>query len=160
MNIFLFEKLYLFLNHQIENYLKSIRMIRVTKEEFDTFVRHKEPEVFTESVVNNWILSHQETIQKADLGDINDIEKAEVEAFNNEFSSFMKVEVVSTSDDLLTKGLKYDTYYIREKQIEFEKSEGDEIEKSRHGKYLDTPLNRKMGRVGAEFGEVKEIIEE
>ena len=127
-------------------------MIRVTKQDFETFKRHKDPEVFTEATINNWILAHQETILKGDLEEVNDIEKAEIDAFNAEFSSMMKVEVVSQSDDLLSKGLKYETFYIRERQIEFEKAEGDEIQKSKHGRYLDTPLNRKMGRVGAEFG--------
>lgn len=132
-------------------------MIRITKENFDTFLRHKDPEVFPESVVNRWILDHQETILKSDMGDeLNDIEKAEVQAFNDEFSSFIQVEVVKVADDLLTKGLSYERFYIRERQVEFEKAEeGDEIEKSRHGRYLDTAHNRKMGRVGAEFGQAK-----
>ena len=135
-------------------------MIRITQKEWDTFTRHKDAEILNENTVNAWVMAHQETILKADSGELNDIEKAEIDVFNKEFTSFMRVEVVGVNDDLLNKGLKYETFYVREKQIEFEKAEGDEIQKSRHGRYLDTPLNRKMGRVGAEFGEIQKSEEE
>jgi hypothetical protein len=132
-------------------------MIRITKQDFDTFCRRKDPEVFTEKQINSWILSQQELLQKSETDELNDIEKSEVSAFNDEFSSFMKVEVVSTSDDILTKSLKYDTYYVREQQIDWdmEKGDNDELIKSSHGKYKDTAHNRKMGRVGQEFGHAK-----
>ena len=100
-------------------------MIRVSRKEFEDFKRHREPEVFTEKQINNWILSHQDTIQKAELTELDKVEKAEVQRFNDEFSSFMKVEVVGTSADLLTKGLQYDVFYIRESQIDW-----DPIEKA------------------------------
>ena len=103
-------------------------MIRITKQDFDTFKRHKDPEVFTEKQINSWILAHQETLQKAETDELNEIEKAEVNLFNDEFSSFMKVEVVSTSDDILTKALQYDTYYIREQQVEWDMEKGDNDE--------------------------------
>jgi hypothetical protein len=135
-------------------------MIRVTREDFESFKRHNDPEVFTQAQINVWVKGLQDLLVKAEADELNDIEKADVAAFNEEFNSFMQVEVVGTSRDLLTKGLEYERFYVREKQIEWdpiEKSEDNEggtmIEKSRSGKYADTALNRKMGRVGTEFGE-------
>jgi len=131
-------------------------MIRITKQEFDTFKRRKDPEVFTEAQINSWVLAHQETIQKSEVDELNDIEKAEVQAFNDEFSSFMKVEVVGLSDDLLRKGLKYETFYVREQQVEWNneiiKSEDGKDETIVKGVYKDTHQNRKAGRVGSQYG--------
>ena len=135
-------------------------MIRITKQEFDTFKRRKNPEVFTEKQINSWILAHQETLQKSEADELNDIEKAEVQAFNDEFASFMKVEVVGLSDDLLSKGLKYETFYVREQQVEWNneiiKSEDGKDETIVKGVYKDTHQNRKMDRVGKEYGNKKE----
>jgi hypothetical protein len=141
----------------MEKYNKQI-MIRITKQDFDAFVRRHNPECFTEKQINQWVLANQELIQKSETDELNDIEKSEVKRFEDEFSSFTKVEVVSASQDILSKGIQYDTYYIREQQIEWdmEKGENEEIIKSSHGRYKDTPHNRKMGRVGAEFGHKKE----
>jgi hypothetical protein len=145
----------------MEKYNKQI-MIRITKQDFDAFVRRHNPECFTEKQINQWVLANQELIQKSETDELNDIEKSEVKRFEDEFSSFTKVEVVSASQDILSKGIQYDTYYIREQQIEWdmEKGENDEIVKSSHGRYKDTPHNRKMGRVGQEFGHAKKEEDE
>ena len=131
-------------------------MIRVTREDFESFKRHNDPEVFTQTQINSWVAAHQETLLKAETDEINEIEKAEVEAFNAEFSSFIQVEVVGRSSDLLTKSLEYERFYVREKRVEFEKAEGEEIEKSRRGKYTNTAFNRKQGRVGQQYGGIKQ----
>jgi hypothetical protein len=133
-------------------------MIRVTREDFESFKRHKDPEVFTQAQINTWVSSLQDLLVKAESDELNDIEKSDVEKFNEEFNSFMQIEVVGNSRDLLTKSLEYERFFVREKQVEFDTIEKGEdgIEKSRHGKYMDTALNRKMGRVGAEFGSKKE----
>jgi glutathione peroxidase-family protein len=100
-------------------------MLRITRDEFNRFVKYNNPEVFTENQINSWVMNMSETLQKAETDELNDIEKSEVQQFNDEFSSFMCIEVVGRSEDILQKGLQYDRYYVREQQIEW-----DPIEKS------------------------------
>jgi hypothetical protein len=138
-------------------------MIRVSKKDFDLFVRDNNPEVFNQEAVSNWISDIKETLQKSELDELNDIEKGEIDNFKEEINSFTPVEVISPNDDPLQKGLKYETFFIREQQVEWDKVEkglNDDIEKSRSGVYKDTALNRKMGRVGSKFGGKKEAVEE
>ncbi len=136
-------------------------MIRITGEQFEDLKRRMNPEVFTEAQINNWVQDVSEKLQKSDLGSADSIEKAEADQFKEEFSSFIKVQVVRPPEkDDLSKGLKYETYFLREQQIEWEneiqKSEdGDEIIKARAGVYKDTALNGKLGRVGQRYGSKK-----
>jgi hypothetical protein len=138
-------------------------MIRVSKKDFDLFIRDNNPEVFNQEAISNWISDIKETLQKSELDELNDIEKGEIDNFKEEINSFTPVEVISPNDDSLQKGLKYETFFIREQQVEWDKVEkglNDDIEKARSGVYKDTALNRKMGRVGSKFGGKKEAVEE
>lgn len=137
--------------------------IRLTAQEFEEFKRRKNPEVYTKEQIGHWVEACKETLMKGDAGEANDIEKAEIDNFKAELQSFMQVKVVGQSTDPLIKGLQYDTYFVRPQQVEWEadeivKSEDgkEDIQKSRVGKYTNTSLNRKMGRVGAQYGKKKD----
>jgi hypothetical protein len=141
-------------------------MLRITEQEFETFKRHNDPEVFTEAQMNSWVEAAKETLIKSEINDfdsLSDVEKAELDNFRLELQSFIKVEVIGQHHDPLTKGLSYQTFYTRPQQVIWEESEEivksedgkDEIQKSKHGHYVNTAQNTKMGRVGAEFGHAK-----
>jgi len=140
-------------------------MIQLTEQQFETLKRRENPEVLSEEQISNWILDAAEKLQKADLGEADAIEKAEVEEFNNEFKSFTKIQVISSpKEGELNKGLRYDNFYIRERQVEWSEEiqkgedgeplldDNNEIIKARSGVYTDTAENRKLGRVGQKFG--------
>lgn len=130
---------------------------RITKAQFDELVRRENPEVYTEQQISNWIIDASELLNKSELDEMNEVEKAEVKNFADEFKSFTKITVVSEPETgSLNKGMNYTTLFIRERQVEFSdeimKGEnGEEIGKSRYGVYTDTEFNRKMGRVGGKF---------
>ena len=133
-------------------------MIQLTQDQFDYLKHSQNPEIFTENQISNWIIDYTELLQKAELDELNDIEKAEVNQFNDEFKSFTKIQVVSSpKEDDLNKGLVYTNYYIREQQIKWDedivKSEDgkETIEKAKSGVYLDSALNRSLNRVGERF---------
>lgn len=136
-------------------------MIRLTVDQFEEFKRHHNPEVYSEVQMNAWIEGLKDTLVKAEVDELDEKEKSVVDEFNAEFTSFQKIQVISspTKDDL-HKGLKYDNFYIRERQVEFTeeiiKSEDNGLEKGRVGIYTDTSLNRKLGRVGAKYGQHKQ----
>ena len=133
-------------------------MIRVSAQDFETFKRRRDPEVFTQKQIDNWVTGLSELIIKSDNEELNDIEKATLDEFNAEFNSFMKVEVVKRSEDLLSKGLEYEVFFVREKQVEWvdvditKSIDGEEmIDRTRVARFLDTPLNRKLNRVGEDL---------
>lgn len=136
-------------------------MIRLTREQFETLKRRENPEVFTSEQISNWIIDYSEMLQKAELSELDEVEKAAVDKFNDEFKSFTKVTVIDLpAEDSLQKGLIYTDFYIREQQIKWDddviiKSEDgkDIIEKAKSGVYTDTEFNRKMGRVGQRYGD-------
>lgn len=138
-------------------------MVKLTAQQFETLKRRENPEVYTTDQMNQWIESAKETLIKAEVDELNEIEKAEVDLFNEEFRSFIKVTVISSPEkDELSKGLKYTDYFIREQQVDWTevdniiKSEDggeDQIEKSREGTYTNTALNQKLGRVGGKYGQ-------
>lgn len=139
-------------------------MIKLTSEQFEEIKRLQEPEVFTEAQMNAWVEGLKDTLVKAEVDELDEQEKAVVDEFNHEFTSFVKIQVISTpSESELSKGLKYDNFFIREKQVEWsdeiQKSEDGTEEKARTGIYLDTKLNREMNRVGLVFG-AKESVGE
>lgn len=136
--------------------------MNITHEQFQTLIRRENPEVYTESQMSDWIESQKETLLKAEVSELNDIEKAAVDEFNNEFRTFVKVTVItSPSDENLSKGLQYTDFYMRERQVEWKEVDNiiksvdggeDTIEKGREGIYTNTAHNMKLGRVGAKFG--------
>lgn len=140
-------------------------MIKITSKQFEELKRLYNPEIFTEAQMGAWVEGLKDTLTKAEVDELDEMEKAVVDEFNHEFMSFVKVQVISApSESELSKGLKYDNFFIREKQVEWteaiEKSEDGAEEKTRTGIYLDTKLNREMNRVGLVFGEKIEKSEE
>lgn len=138
-------------------------MIQITHEQFETLIRRENPEVFTSEQMSSWIESQKEVLLKSEVSELNDIEKSQVDEFNQEFKSFVKVTVITTpSDENLSKGLQYTDFFIRERQVEWKEVDNiiksvdggeDTIKKSREGIYTNTALNQKLGRVGAKYGQ-------
>lgn len=138
-------------------------MIKISKQDWEKFVRDNNPEIFTEDQINFWIESNKEILLKAETDDIQDKDKKLVEDFRTELSHFTKVEVMGENPDKLQKALLHEIFYIREQQVkwdEIEKGGGDDINKARGGVYADTSLNRKLGRVGQRYGGVKKEDED
>lgn len=137
--------------------------MKLTEAQFETLKRRENPEVYTTEQMNQWIEGLKDTLVKAEVGELDEVEKAEVDLFNEEFKSFTKVTVISSpKSEELIKGLRYTDFYIREQQVEWTevdniiKSEDggeDTIEKGREGIYKPTATNTKLGRVGAKFGQ-------
>lgn len=95
-------------------------MIRITSEQFEELKRLQEPEVFTEAQMGAWVEGLKDTLVKAEVDELDEVEKAVVNDFNHEFTSFVKVQVISTpSESELSKGLKYENFFMREKQVEW-----------------------------------------
>jgi len=88
-------------------------------------------------------------IEKGEADELSEERKAEIDLVKAELNSLQRVVVCN---DDLTKSI----YYVREAQVEFsgnvEKDEEGFITKAEKGSYLDTELNRTLGRVGKEYG--------
>ena len=133
-------------------------MISITRKEYDREFIQKGYEEFTEDQFRKWIDLNSEILVKGEQGMLeDDLEKAEYEGFKEEIRSFTAVEVVEPSP-ISQFRIQKSIMYVRPKQVEWDEPElikgedGEEIEKARSGKYTDTPLNRKLGRVGQKYG--------
>lgn len=142
-------------------------MFTLTQSEWETFKRRYNPEVFTKSMIDNWIEDVKEELIKSESGDkLDEPTENLVKGFKEELASFQKVIILSNPENnSLQKGLIRTEYFIRPQQVEWLeeeiiKGEDNEIEKSRYGRYTNTELNRKLGRVGVEFGKKGEKEEE
>ena len=136
-------------------------MISITRKEYDREFIQKGYEEFTEDQFRKWIDLNSEVLVKGEQGMLeDDLEKAEYEGFKEEIRSFTAVEVVEPSP-ISQFRIQKSIMYVRPKQVEWDEPElikgenGEEIEKARSGKYKDTPLNRKLGRVGSPYGSKK-----
>ena len=127
-------------------------MIKVAKQDWDKFIRDNNPEVFTETHINQWIESNKELLQKSEANELTEEEGVLAENFKTELNHFTRIAVMGPHPDPLQKSLNIETFYIREQQVDWDKAEDGEIEKSRGGVYKDTSMNRKLGRVGQRFG--------
>lgn len=133
-------------------------MISLTRKDYDKNFIQKGYEEFTEDQFRKWIDMNNEILIKGEQGDLeDDLEKAEYEGFKEEIRSFTAVEVVEPSP-ISQFRIQKSIMYVRPKQVEWDEPElikgenGEEIQKARSGKYKDTPLNRKLGRVGNPYG--------
>src|SRR5574343_149930 len=115
-------------------------MFKLTNQEWETFKRRHNPEIFTKSMMDSWIEGIKEDLIKAETGETLDEPTTKlVNNFREELQSFQKVTVIKNPENnSLHKGLVYDTYYIRPQQVEWLeqeiiKSESSDIEKSRYG---------------------------
>lgn len=125
-----------------------------TRTEYENLKKSKELDEFSPAQFHAWINSNEDLFMKGESGEFdNDLQKSEYNTLQNELAAFAKVEV--WEEDKQSTIVKSE-YFIREKQVDFAneiiKSENGEDETITKGIYRDTALNRKLGRVGAEFG--------
>lgn len=125
-----------------------------TRTEYENIKKSKELDEFSPTQFHAWINSNEDLFMKGESGEFeNDLQKSEYNTLQNELAAFAKVEV--WEEDKQSTIVKSE-FYIREKQVDFtqdiQKSENGEDETITKGIYRDTALNRKLGRVGAEFG--------
>jgi len=123
-------------------------MENLLRSEIEKSVKLGEIECFTSDQIRNFTKESYEEINKS----IDKEAREEmIEWVALEVKSFRPVEI--TDDNTLQKSVQF----IRPSQIVWDFSEGDDIQKSRTGKYLDTELNRKLGRAGKRYEEVNNI---
>jgi hypothetical protein len=125
-----------------------------TRTEYENLKKSKELDEFSPAQFHAWINSNEDLFMKGESGEFdNDLQKSEYNTLQNELAAFAKVEV--WEEDKQSTIVKSE-FYIREKQVDFTdeitKSENGEDETITKGIYRDTALNRKLGRVGTEFG--------
>ena len=113
------------------------------KSEVEKLVKLGEIECFTADQIRNFTTESYNEINKSID---NDSKEKQINEVALEVKSFTPIEV--TDDITLMKSI----LFIREAQIAWNEPVGDDIQKSRTGRYLNTELNRKLGRVGKEYG--------
>lgn len=104
--------------------------------EFCQEAESKGYEVFTSKQIREWV-------NKSLIASLDD--EKERREFSLELNSFTRQIVVN---DDLTKSI----LYFRPPQIIWDRVDSDSIMKSKTGVYADTPMNRKLGRVGLPYG--------
>lgn len=129
-------------------------MLEFTRTEYENLKKSKELDEFSPAQFHTWINSNEDLFMKGESGEFdNDLQKSEYNTLQNELAAFVKVGV--WEEDKQSTIVKSE-FYIREKQVDFTdeitKSENGEDETITKGIYRDTALNRKLGRVGTEFG--------
>jgi hypothetical protein len=125
-----------------------------TRTEYENIKKSKELDEFSPAQFHAWVNSNEDLFMKGESGEFdNDLQKSEYNTLQNELAAFVKVGV--WEEDKQSTIVKSE-YFIREKQVDFAneitKSENGEDETITKGIYRDTALNRKLGRVGTEFG--------
>ena len=134
-------------------------MITLARQEFDKmFLKSERYEIYSAEQFDNFIENNMEVLQKGEKDELTEeIEKSEYETLKEEIRSFTPIEVISESQESKFR-IEKSICYVREKQVEWDEPElikgedGEEIEKARGGTYGNTPLNRKLGRVGQRYG--------
>ena len=117
-------------------------MENLLRSEVERSVKLGEIECFTTDQIRNFTKESYEEINKS----VNkEVREEMIEWVALEVKSFRPVEV--TDDDTLKKSIQF----IRPAQVAWDAPIGDDIQKSRTGKYLDTELNRKLGRAGKRY---------
>ena len=121
------------------------------KSEVEKSVKLGEIECFTADQIRNFTTESYNEINKSID---NDSKERQINEVALEVKSFSPIEV--TDDVTLMKSI----LFIREAQIAWNEPVGDDIQKSRTGRYLNTELNRKLGRVGKEYlGEIEKSFD-
>lgn len=133
-------------------------MISLSHEEFQkSIVKDGGFESYTQEQFNTWVEDNIEVLQKGERGTLEDFEVPEYDILKAELASFVQIEVINPSQESQFR-IEKSIMYVRPKQVEWDepeliKGEDDtEIMKARSGRYKDTPLNRKLGRVGQKYG--------
>lgn len=105
-----------------------------------------EVECFTSEQIKSYAQEAYDEINKSTGG-----KEALMKEVADEIRSFKPFLVVN--DDDLSKSIKF----IRRAQIAWDEPVGDDISKSRSGTYMNTPENRKLGRVGRRYGASRQV---
>lgn len=137
-------------------------MISLTHKEFEKSIVNRGYEIFTQAQFNEWVELNREVLVKGEHSMLEDFEKSEYEILKEELRSFSPIEVVMPSKESKFR-LEKAVFFCREAQVEWDEDvlvkgeDGEEtLEKARSGKYTNTALNRKLGRVGNQYGSKKE----
>lgn len=125
----------------------------ITRSDFEKACKLNNLEYFTSDQVESWFKDSKELIEKSQTEELNDIEKSQVDEFT---ATAPNLSLVSVLNDDLTKS----AMYVRPSQIDWDKDENGDLMKAKSGTYLDTPENRKLGRVGQKYGGSKEEVKE
>jgi len=112
----------------------------MTKSDFDKMVKLEDLEYFTSSQLKNFVKESSDQIIKS--------EGSKEEMYHELAVEVRSLKPIIVWDDNLEKSI----YHVRRRQVEWDKTEGDEISKARGGTYLNTPENQKLGRVGQKYG--------
>lgn len=136
--------------------MEFINSNEIFKGDFDQMVSFKNLEVFTEEMMNQNFQPLKDNLEKAESFDVLEEEDKEFsKAIIEEIGSFQQFTVLSEKDGKISRT----KVFVREPQVEWEgeivKGEFGEITdiKNCGGIYLDTPLNRKLKRVGEQYSE-------
>jgi len=110
----------------------------MTSREFKDFIQFNDLEVFTQEQVTAYAVHIASNLKKSTEDEINVSKK--------ELNSMKPIKVVEEKEGRIVKSM----FYVRERQIE------ETIEKSENGDktkitFIDTELNRQLGRVGITF---------
>lgn len=110
----------------------------ITRKDFDELVKVGNLEVYTQDSLQRYVESVASMIEKGEEGgELTTEEKDNIEIAKAEIGNLQKVIVVDTFGGQIVKV----PLYIQEPMIDIEK-----------GVYHDNPLNRKLGRVGKQWG--------
>lgn len=137
--------------------------INLTRDELNKLVKENNLEVYPQEQFNSYIELNKELLIKGETSDLDDIEKSEYNALQEEIKSFKKVEVYNIAENSKSR-IEKSICYVRPKQVEWteeiQKSESGEDEKVKTGVYIDTVLNRALDRVGQKYGHIQKSEEE
>ena len=132
--------------------------MQLSREDYDKLVKSGNLEQYTQQQFDTFVSSNEEILQKGNsTEELDELEKSEYDNLVEEIKSFARVEVWDIAKNSNMR-LEKSIMYVRPEQVKWdeetiEKSEDVELVKSKSGTYTDTPLNRKLGRVGQKYGE-------
>lgn len=124
----------------------------IAREDFDKYVDVNNLEVIPHDSYVKYIGQINEIINKSDTyEEMEEEDKCKYNIAIEEVKDLKKHIVLDYNKE--NNQIIKSTVFTREEQVEWDKDEETgEILKARSGKYKDTPLNRKLGRVGADYG--------
>ena len=135
--------------------------MQLSREDYDKLVKSGNLEQYTQQQFDAFVSSNEEILQKGNsTEELDELEKSEYDNLVEEIKSFARVEVWDVAKNSNMR-LEKSIMYVRPEQVKWdeetlEKSEDGELIKAKSGTYTDTPLNRKLGRVGQKYGSKKE----
>ena len=134
--------------------------INLTREELDKLIKSNDLERYTQQQFKQFVESNEEILIKGEKDELDDIEKSEYDTLIAELQSFTTVNVFDYAPESKNRIIK-SIEFVRPKQVEWDEIEKSEeaFSKARAGIYTDTPLNRKLGRVGQKYGSKKQSID-